>query len=211
MGKIIREKIKVTGMTCVNCKKKIESRLKSAKGVSKAEVDYRTGILEVFYNKELIDRDGIEKIIVNAGYGVMHDSDKKALLLRALAIAAVILILYGVTEATGVLNLLVPQQLADSSMGYLMLFVTGLLTSVHCVAMCGGINLSQSLSSVKERASSDSAPRTGKMLMPAVLYNAGRVISYTLIGAVLGNGCIRNRRRRLLFSGRRHTIRGKHA
>jgi sulfite exporter TauE/SafE/copper chaperone CopZ len=33
--------------------------------------------------------------------------------------------------------------LAEDGMGYGLLFVIGLLTSVHCVAMCGGINISQ--------------------------------------------------------------------
>jgi hypothetical protein len=32
------------------------------------------------------------------------------------------------------------------SMGYGMIFVVGLLTSLHCVAMCGGIVLSQGVS-----------------------------------------------------------------
>lgn len=32
---------------------------------------------------------------------------------------------------------------ADSKMSYGMLFIVGLLTSVHCIVMCGGINLSQ--------------------------------------------------------------------
>jgi hypothetical protein len=35
--------------------------------------------------------------------------------------------------------------LAEAGAGYAALFVIGLVTSVHCVAMCGGINLSQTL------------------------------------------------------------------
>ena len=57
------------------------------------------------------------------------------------------------------------------------LFLTGLLTSVHCLAMCGGINLTQSV-----MASADKQ----KMLRSNILYHAGRVLSYTLIGAVAG-------------------------
>ena len=58
-----------------------------------------------------------------------------------------------------------------------MLFVVGLLTSVHCIAMCGGINLSQCIP--------ENAPQTNAFL-PALLYNTGRVISYTAIGFLLG-------------------------
>ena len=58
---------------------------------------------------------------------------------------------------------------------YGMLFIIGLLTSVHCIAMCGGINLSQSI------------PRGGKIsFVPALRYNLGRVVSYTATGFVLG-------------------------
>lgn len=62
-------------------------------------------------------------------------------------------------------------------MSYGMLFIVGLLTSVHCIAMCGGINLSQSVNSVKNE---------GKILKSNVYYNLGRIISYTLIGGIVG-------------------------
>ena len=62
--------------------------------------------------------------------------------------------------------MLVPGDLANSEMGYIALFITGLLTSVHCVAMCGGINASCSRHGIQ--------------------YNIGRVISYTVTGFILG-------------------------
>ncbi|MBS7299805.1 MAG: sulfite exporter TauE/SafE family protein, partial [Eubacteriales bacterium] len=67
-------------------------------------------------------------------------------------------------------------------MGYGMLFLVGLMTSVHCVAMCGGISLSQSLPGGQAQAKSS----TRQALTPALLYNAGRVISYTLTGLIFG-------------------------
>lgn len=79
--------------------------------------------------------------------------------------------------------MLVPGRLADSEMGYGMLFVIGLLTSVHCIAMCGGINLSQCIPREKEQAEENGVLAAYR---PAILYNAGRVTSYTLIGFILG-------------------------
>ncbi len=62
-----------------------------------------------------------------------------------------------------------------------MLFIIGLFTSLHCVSMCGGINLSQCLNnnviSDKEKLST---------VKPAFLYNLGRVISYTIFGGIVG-------------------------
>jgi sulfite exporter TauE/SafE len=68
--------------------------------------------------------------------------------------------------------------LAEAGAGYAALFIIGLITSVHCVAMCGGINLSQTLA--------PASPATPVRLVPSVLYNAGRVASYTLVGAIVG-------------------------
>ena len=68
-------------------------------------------------------------------------------------------------------------------MGYGMLFVIGLVTSVHCIAMCGGINLSQCI----PRARSGAEPAgPAAALAPALLYNLGRVVSYTVVGFLLG-------------------------
>lgn len=53
-----------------------------------------------------------------------------------------------------------------------LIFVFGLLTSLHCIAMCGGIVIS---SSSKDKKISSSAA-----------YNTGRVISYTVVGAAAG-------------------------
>ncbi len=59
--------------------------------------------------------------------------------------------------------------------------MVGLLGSTHCVGMCGGIvsALSQGLS--------DPARNTKALLLKHLLaYNAGRILSYTLIGALAG-------------------------
>lgn len=70
---------------------------------------------------------------------------------KTIGILIIVVCLYILLIQTGVLNLLVPSQLADSKMGYGMLFVIGLLTSVHCIAMCGGINLSQCLNEKEKK------------------------------------------------------------
>lgn len=65
--------------------------------------------------------------------------------------------------------------------GYGALFLIGLLTSIHCVAMCGGINLSQCVPNVSNKSEKKTVN-----LRPGILYNIGRVISYTIIGGVVG-------------------------
>lgn len=83
----------------------------------------------------------------------------------------------------GILNIFNSFPEAKEGMGYSVLFVIGLLTSVHCIAMCGGINLSQCVSNQLETTA-----KGNKManLRPGILYNTGRVISYTIIGGIVG-------------------------
>lgn len=57
-----------------------------------------------------------------------------------------------------------------------MAFLTGLMGSGHCIGMCGGLVGALSLTE---------AGRKGGWLFH-LLYNAGRIITYTFIGAVVG-------------------------
>lgn len=57
-----------------------------------------------------------------------------------------------------------------------MAFMTGLLGTGHCIGMCGGLVSALSLSEVG---------RKGGWLFH-LLYNAGRIATYTFIGAVVG-------------------------
>jgi sulfite exporter TauE/SafE len=86
---------------------------------------------------------------------------------------------YVIIRATGGFTFL---PTVTQSMGYGLIFVVGLLTSLHCIAMCGGIALSQGITTA-----ASSAPRGLKnRLLPNLTYNAGRVISYTVIGGIVG-------------------------
>lgn len=66
--------------------------------------------------------------------------------------------------------------------GYVLAFATGLLGGFgHCIGMCGPIVASYTLASHSAAAGSV----TGTLL-PHIFYNAGRVMSYGLIGAFMG-------------------------
>lgn len=80
------------------------------------------------------------------------------------------------------LTMLVPSTLATADMGLGMLFIVGLTTSAPRAAMCGGICLSQCI----RPQAVDPGKRKGEAVLPAVLYNAGRVLSYTVIGFLVG-------------------------
>lgn len=66
--------------------------------------------------------------------------------------------------------------------GFGLVFILGILTSFHCIGMCGGIAISQT---IRNKTSDEANGRWG-WLVPSILYNSGRVIAYTLVGGIAG-------------------------
>lgn len=180
---VLKKRLRIGGMTCVNCQNKIERKLRNTAGVKNAAVSYNTGYADITYDSDIITLKDIKAIIKRLDYEVLPESEEpRPDIGRIVSLLVIIVSLYVLLQQFGILNLLVPSRLADTRMGYGMLFIIGLLTSVHCIAMCGGINLSQCIpqgETPNERSKLDT-------FRPAFLYNLGRVISYTVIGFILG-------------------------
>ena len=169
-------------MTCVSCQNRIKQKLSGLPGVKKTSVSYQTGIAQIVFDPGLVSLNRIKAVIEELGYEVLPEGrGANGSIFRVITFLGIILALYVMLDRLGVLNLLVPSQLADSSMSYGMLFVVGLLTSVHCIAMCGGINLSQCLPAAEQDGT-----QKRSALLPSLKYNLGRVVSYTVIGFLLG-------------------------
>lgn len=181
---LISTQLHIGGMTCVNCQTKIEQKLRNTAGTLKVSVSYSKGTAEITYDTDLVSLNDIVSTIKKLGYEAWTGQENKQTdVSRIVCLLIIIISLYIILQQLGLLNLLVPSQLANTSMGYGMLFVVGVLTSVHCIAMCGGINLTQCIPN-KEGFSEN----RGKLstFRPSALYNLGRVISYTAIGFILG-------------------------
>ena len=181
---IERKVLLIEGMTCVNCQNRIEQVLRNIAGISKVYVSYSKGQIEIEFDNDILTLDHIIAVIQNLDYKVVKKRKKgyREFVNRAV-IFAIIILSYYLLQRFGILNLLVPSMLADSKMSYGMLFIVGLLTSVHCIAMCGGINLSQCIPVAEDDNGKTSE---NKIIIPSLLYNTGRVISYSLIGFLLG-------------------------
>ena len=176
-------RLRIGGMSCTHCESTIETGLRGMAGVQAVRASYSAGTVDVTFDGDIASSESIGASIVRLGYSVMVEQEKpKSNALRVAGLLLVIAALYWALQAFGLLNYLVPSQLAQAGMGYGMLFVIGLITSVHCVAMCGGINLSQCVNPGEKSAGENKTAA----LKPSFLYNLGRVISYTAIGFVVG-------------------------
>ncbi|MGI6686549.1 MAG: sulfite exporter TauE/SafE family protein [Bacillota bacterium] len=188
----MRKILHIEGMSCTGCEMKIENTVKRVNGVYEVKASFSDATVQVAYDSNITDLGKIIAVIEKLDYQVLNEGDslkagnppnsmhhqEKMNINQLLGIGIIIFALYMLIKNTVGFNF-IPQ--VDQSMGYGILFVVGLLTSLHCIAMCGGINLSQCVSYKFREGSSNLAK-----FIPSILYNSGRVISYTLIGGVVG-------------------------
>ena len=175
--------IYIDGMTCINCQSRIWNVLKLRPEITGITVSYEYSRAEFDYDPKKIGMKEIVKMIEDLGYQVIPaEQFRRKQLRQAAAEIFAIALLFVILQRFGILNHLAPDSLAETGMGYGMLFVIGLITSVHCIAMCGGINLSQTLQ--KQEANAEEISRS--MFRNTFSHNMGRVVSYTVIGGFLG-------------------------
>ncbi len=179
----VTEELAVSGMTCSGCEARIEKKLKAVDGVKNVKSSYGTGKVTVSFDKRKVSLSKIKQTISSLNYEVKENKESinktEPVNYSRLAVTAIIIL--GVSmlmNRFGGFEFFNYFPEAKAGMGYAALFVIGLLTSVHCIGMCGGINLSQCVGASGEN-------KTDK-LRPSFLYNLGRVISYTVVGGIVG-------------------------
>lgn len=188
-------------MTCSSCEIKIENTLKKIEGIKEVKASLAEKTVNINYDAALVEPEQIITAITQLGYEVVANPEttetgKKFSINQLLGVGIIIFALYWIIKATVGFNF-IPQ--VDDSVGYGMLFVIGLLTSLHCTAMCGGINLSlcvkappggMDISKCVRPNTGNSYPEENEAKLakfkPSFLYNSGRVISYTIIGGIVG-------------------------
>ena len=172
--------IRIDGIYCAHCVALITRTLSAMDGVG--AVSLRQNVAAVS-GPSLPSPDVFVETIRGIGYetDVSGISTRRADVARTvrwyeflLIAAAVLLLAFAVNRLFGY-NVFNAIPAVDSSLSYGMLFVTGLLTGIHCLSMCGAIGIAASGESNSVRS-----------LRRPLLYNGGRVLSYTLTGAAVG-------------------------
>ena len=191
--KLMRKIFQIEGMTCTSCEMRIENALKRLEGVVAVKAIFSSSNIYVTYDANVIKLDKIIEAIEKLDYKIKNKpagqatpetnakkaSGDKMTINQLLGMGIILLAFYVIIKNTVGFNF-IPE--INQSMSYGILFIVGLLTSFHCIAMCGGINLSQCVSYKFEGSASGKFSR----LKPSLLYNSGRVASYTVIGGIVG-------------------------
>lgn len=174
-------KFHVSGTHCASCKILVEDILNQQEFIQNARVDLKREVVEMETDSDL-DPEKLaeiltEKLKVN-GYTLSIEKaavEKQGddVIWKALPIGLGILMLFFLLQKSGVLNLGIGGQTTPVTS-----FLIGLIASVSsCLALVGGLVLSLSA-----KISQDDTSDTKTFL----LFHAGRIISFAILGGVLG-------------------------
>ena len=163
-------KISIYNMTCSSCEKRITKLLSKLKGVKSVHVSYENNEAVIEYDSNIINIEQITEAINNSEYTTVKKNNINIIFM---ALIAATIIFIG-SSNTGID---MTEKLKNAS--YFVIFIVGILTSIHCAGMCGGIMLSQSIG--------ESSTSKFAFLKPSLMYNFGRILSYTIIGGIVGS------------------------
>lgn len=179
----------VKGMHCASCEILVEKKLLEIDGVKAVEASTNNGKVVIEYEGSRPNPNRLSNLFQKEGYIFSDLAEKpevsetkkglnKTLVAFNIAIVFVIgFLLLSKSGVSGLLNV-------NSKSSLITFLGLGLLAGVSsCAALVGGMVLSmskqwQSLYSEKNT--------TYEKLQPHILFSAGRLISYALLGAVLG-------------------------
>lgn len=168
------------GMHCKACVALIESELAGVPEVSRARASLARLSVEVagdFGDKapEHVAQD-LSEVLRPHGYALVLEKRRHAAKWAdfriAVPAAAAFIALFIVLQKLGIVNLV-----TTADVGYGTAFLIGLIASVStCMAVVGGLVLSMSANFAKE----------GDKVRPQVLFHAGRLIAFFLLGGAIG-------------------------
>lgn len=171
----------VSGTHCASCKIFIEDTLNEQDFIQNARVDLKKETVEITTNSNQTPEELAEVLtskIRSNGYTLSVEKTAKEkqggdVIWKALPIGLGFLILFFLLQKSGILNLGIGGQTTPITS-----FIIGLIASVSsCLAIVGGLVLSLSA-----KISQDNVSDTKTF----VLFHAGRLVSFAVLGGVLG-------------------------
>ena len=170
----------VSGMHCASCPVLIEDELSNLTSITNAKASLKQQQVEI--TGEFSD-DSLETIAEKLnttlkphGYRLSPEKQQQTAQWHefgfAIPIAVAFLVFFIVLQKVGLVNLITTDKVS-----YGTAFLIGMIASVStCMAVVGGLVLSMSANYAKE----------GDKIRPQVLFHAGRLVSFFVLGGVIG-------------------------
>lgn len=168
--------VKIDGITCTNCEDTIRKKLLQNKNIK--EISFNKNICLIKYkgkinlNKIIDDICGLDYFTCENHIKENINDLKNIRIHEFILISILILITFLIIYKVFGYNIFNVIPVIDSNISYGMLFFIGIFTSIHCISMCGAINII--------------ATKSKKGIKNIILYNFGRVLSYTILGGIAG-------------------------
>ncbi len=184
---------KVQGMHCASCEILIEKKLLDLPNIKSVEASTVSGQVVVEYEGDRPNPERLSKIFIEENYQFLDSVSPKSVKMKAdptekksnttlvaLNIAIFIIIAFLFLQKIGISDFLN----INSTSSFVTFLGFGLLAGISsCAALVGGIVLSMSKQWQNLYSEEQS---TSKKLQPHIMFNAGRVFSYAVLGGVLG-------------------------
>jgi sulfite exporter TauE/SafE/copper chaperone CopZ len=167
------------GTTCRNCEETVKKQAMKVRGVREVHFSANTERGSVVFDPKITDIDEILSKIEEKGHKCYILEGKGPATINIKTVVA-ILGMAGIAIAAFFLYKLfwgVELPEISQNIGYGLLFLVGLLTGFHCIAMCGGFVVSYTAKDAQEGRKSQKSH---------LLYGFGKLVSYTAIGAAFG-------------------------
>ena len=170
----------VNGMHCNACVLMTESELQELPYITHAKTSLKNNSVEVtgdFGDKsQQLIAEELSDVLEKHGYTLTVEKQTKAKNLSdfkiAIPIAIAFVVLFIILQKIGLINLV-----GNGNVTYGTAFVIGIIASLStCMAVVGGLLLSMSATFAKE----------GEKIKPQLLFHAGRIISFFVLGGVIG-------------------------
>ena len=160
------QELKIRGMICRSCVGEVEALLLHTRGVIRAKVSYLKGQAQLEYDPELVSLSDVQKRLAENGYQ-SGDRGLSGVALDGLCLALTLLLTWLLLGSSH------HGMELDNNADFGTAFLLGLMTSPHCLGMCGGILLGN-------------CAQSRSPAIASLTYNGGRVLSYTAIGGIFG-------------------------
>lgn len=170
----------VKGMHCKACILMIQSELEEVAGVARAVPNLSTHTVEVtgdfgWRTPEEVARE-LSLVLEPRGYALSVEREKHeknwSEFMTAVPIALLFVMLFVLLQKLGIVNVI-----TTSNVSYGTAFMIGVVASLStCMAVVGGLVLSMSATFARE----------GDKVRPQVLFHAGRLVSFFILGGVIG-------------------------
>ncbi len=195
------ENIKTKGMHCPSCEKIIENAALSVDGVKSTKSNFASEETEIEFDENITNLDKISNAIKKKGYECVCEKEEvnekevrsediqdenyysfslPKINSKYMMIAGSILFLLGlfwIIKYSFSFNF----PTITPGMGLAVIFIVGLLTSFHCIGMCGGFVLSYT---TKEAMNKEQNKKS--KFISHLKYGSGKTITYVILGALFG-------------------------